>query len=322
MRGHWKITKKEGPSAGAIETKEIRRLTSGTKCPIIRERRLRTWQQRSHTRLWNGKSRPSLLGSQDRRELCLSSALQPIAIAYFIAVLVVYKSWRFQATFGSFILAGYALLLAYVPAPGIPAGTYMLNHNLVHSVDLALLGQAHWDRWPYAPEGWGTVLSTIPTVSTTILGLLIGELLMSCRSKESKIKVIGMTGVLCLALGYALSRFVPVIMKMWSYGKMWTSSYGLLSAGWACLIFMLFYWIIDGRGYWKWSLPIVVIGANAIFIYMFASLIPISDWVHVFTREMTGELARLEPLVRAISVLVIEWLILFWMYRRKILIKA
>ena len=113
----------------------------------------------------------------------LSSALQPIAIAYLVAFLMARKSWKFQASVGALILAGYAFLLAFVPAAGIPAGTYALNHNLVHYVDIALLGQKHWDIWPYAPEGWGTVLSTIPTISTTILGLRMGELLMSGRPK-------------------------------------------------------------------------------------------------------------------------------------------
>src|SRR6266568_5549395 len=96
----------------------------------------------------------------------LSSALQPVAIAYFCAFLMVRRSWRFQAAAGALILAGYALLLAFVPAPGIPAGSYQRNANLVWYVDMAVIGRA-------LPEGWGTAISTIPTISTTILGLLL-----------------------------------------------------------------------------------------------------------------------------------------------------
>src|SRR5947208_1274703 len=162
----------------------------------------------------------------------LSSALQPIAIAYLVGLLLVRKSPRFQIAVGALILTGYGLLLALVPAPGIPAGTYQLNHNLVNAVDVALL-RDHWLRWPYAPEGWGTVLSTIPTVSTTILGMIVGESLTSARGKQAKLKSIVVTGLSCLVLGYALSPFIPVIMKMW------TTSYGLVSAGWACLMFAL-----------------------------------------------------------------------------------
>jgi predicted acyltransferase len=242
----------------------------------------------------------------------LSSALQPIAIAYFVAFLLARKSVRVQAAVGGLILAAYALLLAIVPALGVPAGSYQPQLNLVRAVDLAVLGRT----FPDPGEPWGTVLCTLPTISTTILGLLIGEWLLSARSKQSKVKLIGGAGLLCLALGFAISPVVPVIMKIW------TTSYGLLTAGWACLIFLLFYWVIDVRGHRSWSLPFVVIGSNAVFIYMFASLIPLGDWVRIFTGGMAGEWTRLEPLTRAVLVLTVEWLILFWMYKRKIYIKA
>src|SRR5262249_20408195 len=145
------------------------------------------------------------------------------------------------------------------------------------SVDIALLGQAHWDRWPFAPEGWGTVLSTIPTISTTLFGLLIGRSLLTTRSKESNAKFIGGMGLALLVAGYLTSFFVPVVMKMW------TTSYGLMSAGYSCLMFLFFYWLIDIRGYRKWAFPLAIIGMNAIFIYMFTSLIHLDPIVDVFT---------------------------------------
>lgn len=255
-----------------------------------------------------------LLGSPYLIEL--SSALQPIAIAYFVAVLVVRKSWRFQAALGALILAAYAFVLAFIPAPGIPAGSYQFNHNLVHWVDIALLGQVHWDHWPYADEGWGTVLSTIPTIATTLLGLLIGKLLMSARSKESKARFIGGIGLGCIAIGYAISPVVPVVMKMW------TTSYGLVSAGWACLMLLFFYWLIDIRGYRKWAFFLTVIGMNAIFIYMFSSLIHLGAIVNVFTQWIARVLPNSGLLFQQVGILAVEWLILFWMYQRRIFPKA
>jgi len=240
----------------------------------------------------------------------LSSALQPIAIAYLVAFLLVRKSQRLQAAVGGLILVAYALILAFVPAPGVPAGTLDPYKNLVRSVDLMVLGRT------YPTEPWGTVPCTLPTISTTILGLLIGEWLMSTRSRESKAKMIAGAGLCCLAAGYALSSFVPVIMKIW------TTSYGLVSAGWACVMFLLFYWVIDVRGHQKGSLLFVVIGSNAVFIYMVASIVPLRQWVSIFTRSMVGASGHLEPLLHAVVVLVVEWLVLFWMYRNKIFIKA
>jgi len=255
-----------------------------------------------------------LLGSPYLIEL--SSALQPIAIAYFVAVLVARKSWRFQAGLGAAILAAYALVLAFIRAPGIAAGSYTLNHNLVHWVDIALLGQTHWDRWPYAEESWGTVLSTIPTISTTLLGLLIGELLMSARSKKAKATFIGGIGLGCLAIGYGTSFVVPVVMKMW------TASYGLMSAGCACLMLLVFYWVIDIRGYRKWAFPLTVIGMNAIFIYVFTSLVHLDVIIDVFTREVARFLPTAKMLFQQVMVLAVEWCILFWMYKRRIFLKA
>ena len=246
----------------------------------------------------------------------LSSALQPIAVAYFVAVLVVRKSWRFQTVLAAAILAGYGLLLAFIPAPGIPAGSYQFNHNLVHWVDIALLGQAHWDRWPYAKEGWGTVLSTIPPISTTLLGLLIGEFLMRPTSKKAKAKFIGSLGLLCIALGYLISPLVPVVMKMW------TTSYGLASAGFACLMLLFFYWLIDIQGYRKWAFPLTVIGMNAIFIYIFSSLIHLDPIIDAFTQSIAKVVPNSGLLLQQVGIVMIEWLILFWMYKRRIFIKA
>ena len=239
----------------------------------------------------------------------LSSALQPVAIAYFCAFLMVRRSWRFQAAAGALILAGYALLLALAPAPGIPPGSYQRNANLVWYVDRVVIGRT-------LPEGWGTAISTIPTISTTILGLLLGRLLMSPRSSRDKIRIIGALGVAGIALGWALNPVIPVIQKLW------TTSYGLASAGWACLMFLAFYWIVDVRGRRRWSFPFVVIGMNAVAIYMAGSIVPLRRIIGIFTDPLAATIGPWSALFQAIAVLIVEWLILYWMYRRKIFLTA
>src|SRR5579864_127737 len=239
----------------------------------------------------------------------LSSALQPIAVAYLAAFPLVRKSWKLQATVGASILVFYALLLAFVPAPGVPAGSYDRNANLVLWTDLATLGRV-------LPEHWGTVICTLPTISTTILGMLLGELLMTDRSTASKIKIIGLIGLSGVALGWALNPVIPIVMKIW------TTSYGLASAGFACLMFLAFYWLIDVRGYRKLALPFLVIGMNAVAVYMSESIIPWSKTVAIFTQPLSGALGSFTPLFHAIAVLTVEWLVLYWMYKRKIFLTA
>jgi len=104
--------------------------------------------------------------------------------------------------------------------------------------------------------------------------------------------------------------------------KMWTTSYGLISAGWACLMLLLFYWLVDIRGYRKWAFPLSVIGMNAIFIYIFSSLIHLGPIVDVFTQGIGRVIPNSELLFQQVAILAVEWLILFWMYKRRIFIKA
>jgi predicted acyltransferase len=239
----------------------------------------------------------------------LSSALQPIAVAYLAAFLIVRRSWRFQAAVGAGILVFYALLLAFVPAPGVLAGSYDRNANLVLWTDLVTVGRV-------LPEHWGTVICTLPTISTTIVGMLLGELLMTNRSAASKMKTIGLVGLSGVVLGWALNPVIPIVMKIW------TTSYGLASAGFACLMFLVFYWLIDVRGYRKLAFPFLVIGMNAVAIYMSESIIPWSKIVAIFTQPLAGTLGSFTPLFHAIAVLTVEWLVLYWMYKRKIFLTA
>jgi predicted acyltransferase len=123
-------------------------------------------------------------------------------------------------------------------------------------------------------------------------------------------------GILLLILGFGLSPIIPIEMKMW------TTTYGLASAGCACLMFLLFYWLVDIRGYRKWTLFFVVIGMNPIFIYMTTSILPIEKLVGAFTNGIAGHLGSAGPAFNALWVFVVEWAVLFWMYKRKIFIKA
>lgn len=239
----------------------------------------------------------------------LSSALQPVAVAYLVAHFLAWASPRVQALAGASILLGYALVLALVPAPGIAAGSYVRDANLVTAVDMAVLGRAH-------PGGWGTVLSTIPTISTTIAGLLIGGLLLSSRPQRIKLAVLAAAGVAGIAGGLLLGLWIPIVMKLW------TTSYGVLATGWACLLFLFFYWLIDVRGYKRLAFPFAVIGMNALAIYMGRTIVPLTRIVGIFTGGLDAQFGAFRPLVHAVLVLAVEWLILYWMYKRRIFLRA
>ena len=129
-------------------------------------------------------------------------------------------------------------------------------------------------------------------------------------------KIIGAVGISGVVLGWGLNPVIPIVMKIW------TTSYGLASAGFACLMFLVFYWLIDVRGYQKLAFPLVVIGMNAVAIYMSESIIPWNKTVAIFTNSLTGLLGPLTLLIQATAVLTLEWLVLYWMYKRKIFLTA
>lgn len=244
----------------------------------------------------------------------LSSALQPIAVASLAAFLLVRRSWRFQAVVGASILVGYMLLLALVPVPGAGMVSYEKGANLVYAVDKALL--PHRTGEAVFLEGWGTIICTIPTIATTILGLLIGGLLKSQLTAQRKMTLIGATGLCGLVVGYAISLFVPVVMKMW------TTSYGILTAGWACMMFLLFYWIVDVLGYRKWAFVFVVIGMNALAVYLCNTVTRLDEIVRIFTRGPASAMGSIGPLFAALAFFAVEWAILYWMYKRRIFLTA
>ena len=167
----------------------------------------------------------------------MSSALQPIAVAYVVAAYLSSRSVRAQIATAAVILVGYALLLAFVPAPGIPAGTYEPNHNLV------TVGGPGGDR-PRASGGLGNGAEhdsdhldhhSRPALRRAADGRQVFALQREGHRPDGS-----------SAAWPPVSRsvpFVPVIMKLW------TTSYGLMSAGWACLLFLAFYWTIDVLGY-------------------------------------------------------------------------
>jgi predicted acyltransferase len=168
--------------------------------------------------------------------------------------------------------------------------------------------------------GWST-LSFVPTLATMMLGTWAGEWLKSPRTTREKLKGLAVSGV-ALALAGLLLQWLQVcpIVK-----RIWTSSYTLYSGGLILLILAGFHAAMELWGGKRWSFPLMVIGANSIAIY-------VMSWtLERFVSEgLVRHLGRgpflllgppFEPVLRGIGVLLVFWLILHWMYRRKIFIK-
>jgi predicted acyltransferase len=149
-----------------------------------------------------------------------------------------------------------------------------------------------------------------PDVSTTLSNRCLAG-----KRPRYNAAVIGLTGLGCLLAGLALSPFIPVIMKLW------TASYGLMSAGWACLLFLAFYWTIDVLGHRGWALFLVVIGVNALAAYLGPTLVQTHRMTNPFLKPLVPQLGDFGPVLSTAAVLLVNWLLLFWLYRRKIFLR-
>ena len=193
----------------------------------------------------------------------IPGVLQRIAVCYFISSLIFLKSdWRAQAVITAALLLLYWALLELIPVPDFGAGDLSMEGNLAAYVDRKLLAGHTWKPL-YDPEG---ILSTIPAVATTLCGVLTGHLLRSRQTPVEKVAAMFVAGVAGVVLGWAWNFWFPINKALW------TSSYVLLTAGMALQLLALCYWLIDLKGYRRWSKPFLIFGTNALALYFLAEL--------------------------------------------------
>ncbi len=253
--------------------------------------------------------------------------LQRIAVCYFLAA-VIYLNTRLrgQVLILLAILIGYWALLAFVPPPDSRAGDYSKEHNLSGWVDRHYLpGKIFKAYYEYGDnEG---LLSTIPAVGTALLGVLAGEWLRSQRSKWLKLLGLMVAGGVCLGLGYVWSRQLPVPYQFPIIKNIWTSSFVLWAGGWSFLLLALFYGIIDVLKLRAWSFFFVVIGMNAITIYMAEKILNFQSLSQFFlggVAKFCGDHfgAPVHETVLAAGAVALAWLLAFHLYRQKIFLRV
>ncbi len=255
----------------------------------------------------------------DFENLRIASVLGRIGLAWgFAAILYINFKPMTRAIIAGVTLIGYWLLICYVPAPDVPgADPLTMQGNLIGYVDRLLMpGRLIYDGGRFDPEG---LLSTVPAIVTAMLGMFAGEFI---RISEEKIsgsrKSLYMAGAAAamLALGLLWSLVFPINKMLWS------SSFVLVVGAYSLGMLALFYYIIDVRGWQKWTLFFRVIGLNSITIYMAQRIISFSS----INRFFLGGLAGLVPeawgtLILSIGYVAVCWLFLYFLYRKNIFLK-
>jgi heparan-alpha-glucosaminide N-acetyltransferase len=237
------------------------------------------------------------------------------------------------------ILFGYWLAWALYPvagpgfdwqAVGVPANW---SHNftgfMAHWNKNANLGNA-FDQWflnlfprtsPFvANDGGYLTLSFIPTLGTMILGLIAGRWLRA-TAPAIPFKKLLLAGVGGLAAGLLLhvAGICPIVKRIW------TPSWTLFSGGICFLFLAALCWVIEAKGYRKWAFPLIVIGMNSMAAYLIAHLTPeflMSTFrIHLGTHFFAFAGIGLQPFFEGLAVLAAFWLILYWMYQKKIFLR-
>jgi heparan-alpha-glucosaminide N-acetyltransferase len=268
--------------------------------------------------------------------------LSQIGLGYGFLFLLGFRPVRDQWIAFGLLLAGYWAAFAFHPLPGPDfdyakvgvtsdwlskhgltgfAAHWNKNSNLAWAFDTWFLNlfprQAPW----VANAGGYVTLSFIPTLATMILGLIAGETLRSERTTGEKLRWLVGAGCVAMAAGWLLGALgiCPVVKRIW------TPSWALFSGGWCLLLLALFYYVIEMRQRRAWAFPLIVIGLNSIAAYCMDHLM--TGFVRTSLTTHLGKETFLvfgkpyETLLQGGAILLVFWLILFWMYRRKIFLR-
>lgn len=266
--------------------------------------------------------------------------LSQIGLGYVFLFLLGFRPLRDQWLAFALILVGYWTAFALYPLPGpdfdyarvrVPNGWPHLmtglaahwnkNSNLAWAFDTWFLNLFPREKPFLCNAGGYATLSFVPTLATMILGVIAGGVLRGPRAPWAKVKWLAAAGLVGLATGAALGWLgvCPVVKRIW------TPSWTLYSGGWCLLLLAGFYAVIEIGGWRRWAFPLVVIGMNSIAAYCIAHLF--DDFVAGSLKTHLGAAAfrlggdAFAPLLQGAAILLVFWLLLFWMYRRKIFLR-
>lgn len=234
----------------------------------------------------------------------LINVLSQIGFAYLIAYLIFRLPMRAQAVTAAAVLAGHWALFVLFPGS---EGPFSKTDNIGAVIDRAL-GLNY--------SGYYVTINFLSSAVTTLFGAWTGKLLMEPGTHERRMRIIGGAALACLASGWMLGLVNPMVKRIW------TASFTMFSAGLVLLMLLAFYWLVEVRGYRKAVFPLLVVGANSIFIYTLS--IVLSGWLNkavgVFTFNY-GFLGSAGAIAQAATVAAVMWYACYWLYQRKIFFK-
>jgi predicted acyltransferase len=240
-----------------------------------------------------------------------SNTLQSIAVGYVIASLfVLYFRVRWQLLGTVLLMLVYWAFLSLVPVPGYGAGEYTPEGNFAIYFDKLILGRFQ-DGTTYS---W--IISSLNFGATAMLGVFAGYILKSGFGGMRKVMLLLALGIGMIALARVWDLVHPIVKHIW------TGSFVLFSGGLCYLLLAVFYLLVDELKFQGWSRAFVIIGSNSILAYTAWHLFDFGLVSDVFTRGLEPMTGSWYPFIRSVAAFLVIYLILRYLYFRKIFLKV
>jgi predicted acyltransferase len=245
----------------------------------------------------------------------ISSVLGRIGIAYMLAnIIYLYAKQRAQVIWFAALLVGYWLILKLTSAPGFLPGDLTMEGNFASYVDRTILP----GKLSLRIHDTVGFFNNIPAISTALAGILAGSFLKNSQVNGSK-KALWLAGfgVISLILAQLWNLDFPINKNMWS------SSFVLHTTGLSLLLLSVFYYVIDVLGYKSWAFFFKVIGMNSILIYISGKFINWNYTTNGFFKWLDQLVGNpFNAVVMAVCIVMIKWLFLYVLYKKKIFLRV
>lgn len=238
----------------------------------------------------------------------IPSVLGRIGIAWAVAaVIYMHTSAKWRAVSCVGILAGYSLLLCAMPLT--------VDGNIVGYVD-SIIMPGHLYLENFDPEG---LLSTIPAVVTALLGMFAGDIVRSERFNGvlKTRQLLGM-GVGLLALGFVIDSDLMPTNK-----SLWTAPFVCFAGAYSFIMLSIFYYVIDVKGFQRWTFFFKVIGVNSILIYMTQAVVSVgytNNFLFGGFYSLFGE--GTAQALYFVGHIALCWGLLYFCYKKNIFLKV